>query len=98
MTTNTWLECVAYLTAAYPKESISEEQLSLYAPLLMGPVYTHGPWDRLGLWTADQEGVKSIVLRIKDDPSSAQRLKAVLAPLVASLDHDPTQKQGGTES
>lgn len=34
MTTNTWLECVAYLTAAYPKESISEEQLSLYAALL----------------------------------------------------------------
>ncbi len=65
---------------------------SLYAPLLMGPVYTHGPWDRLALWTLDHDQVGSLVLRLKDG-EWARPLRETLAQLSGVQDRDTAQKK-----
>ena len=54
---------------------------SLYTPLLADPVYTHGPWDRLALWTEDQGQLGAMVLRLKEDLDTDQSLRATLAQL-----------------
>lgn len=65
---------------------------SLYAPLLMGPLYTHGPWDRLALWTEDHNQVGSLVLRLKDG-EWARPLRETLAQLSGVQDRDTAQKK-----
>lgn len=54
---------------------------SLYVPLLADPVYSHGPWDRLALWTEDQGQIGAMVLRLKEDHDTAQSLWTTLAQL-----------------
>lgn len=65
---------------------------SLYTPLLTEPVYTHGPWDRLALWTLDHDQVGSLVLRLKDG-EWARPLRETLAQLSGVQDRDTAQKK-----
>lgn len=91
---DTWLHW-APIENPHPRLYIADRGMvlidSLYAPLLMGPVYTHGPWDRLALWTLDHDQVGSLVLRLKDG-EWAHPLRETLAQLSGVQDRGTARK------